>query len=67
MARNLKSIRDTAADGPFSEGQLRWYIFNAASNGLNDVGAVVRVQRRVYIDVDRFNDWIESQNQRVLA
>ena len=62
MARNLKSIRNKATAGPFTEGQLRWYVFNSKSNGLDDVGAIVRVQRRVYIDEDRFNDWIERQN-----
>lgn len=52
-----------SASGPFTQNQLRWWIFNAATNGLNDSGAIVRVQRRIYIDVDRFDEWIDRQNK----
>lgn len=62
MRRNLKTIPELAAGGPFTEGQLRWFIFQAAGNGLTQADAVVRVGRRVYIDVDRFGDWIDKQN-----
>jgi hypothetical protein len=62
MKRNLKTVAEFAAAGPFSQGQLRWWIFNAANNGLSH--AIVRVQRRIYIDVDKFEAWIDSQNQQ---
>ncbi len=42
-----------------TEGSLRWLIFNAEENGLNQ--ALVRVGRRVLIDVDAFNAWLESR------
>lgn len=67
IKRNLQSVAGLAADGPFSEGQLRWWIFTSASNGLDVANAVVRVGRRVYIDLDRFNDWIEQQNRARLV
>ena len=60
----LKSVTEYAAAGPFSEGQLRWWIFNATTNGLDEVAAIVRVQRRVYVDIDRFEEWILRQNSR---
>ena len=63
MKRNLEAVTILAAKGPFSEGQLRWWIFTSASNGLNAANAIVRVGRRVYIDLDRFDDWIEQQNR----
>ena len=62
IKRNLQTVASLAASTPFSEGQLRWWIFMASSNGLEAASAVVRVGRRVYIDIDRFNDWIEQQN-----
>jgi hypothetical protein len=62
IKRNLQTIAAVAAASVFSEGQLRWWIFMATSNGLDAVNAVVRIGRRVYIDIDRFNDWIEQQN-----
>ena len=62
MQRNLKTVPNFAADGPFTEGQIRWFIFNAQSNGLAAAAAVVRVGRRVYLDVDKFETWIDRQN-----
>jgi hypothetical protein len=62
IKRNLQTVASVAASTPFSEGQLRWWIFMGSSNGLEAASAVVRVGRRVYIDIDRFNDWIEQQN-----
>ena len=62
MKRNLQTVTSVVAGGPFSEGQLRWWIFTSKQNGLDAVNAVVRVGRRVYIDVDKFADWIEQQN-----
>ncbi|WP_108473180.1 DNA-binding protein [Rhodanobacter thiooxydans] len=59
MNRNLKSVTQFAAESPFTEAQVRWWIFNAATNGLQS--AVVRIGRRVYIDVDAFSAWVDAQ------
>lgn len=59
MQRNLKSVAQFATDSPFTEAQVRWWIFNATTNGLQS--AIVRIGRRVYIDVDAFALWVESQ------
>ena len=67
MSRNLQSVAQFAASGPFTQNQLRWWIFQAADNGLAASGAIVRVQRRIYLDVDKFEAWIESQNQHAEA
>jgi len=61
--RNLQTIKDFAARGPFSESQLRWFVFNSERNGLAAAGALVRVgSRRVYIDIDGFDRWLVAQN-----
>ena len=67
MRRNLKTVTAVAADGPFSEGQLRWFVFREHDNGLAKLGAVVRVGRRVYLDIDKFEAWITKQNQKRTA
>jgi hypothetical protein len=67
MSRNLQSVAQFAASGPFTQNQLRWWIFQAAQNGLDASGSIVRVQRRIYIDVDAFEKWIDSQNERTAA
>ena len=60
--RNIRTVRQFKNEFPaFTEGGLRWLIFNAASNGLDDHDVLVRVGRRVYLDVDRFFEWIDSQ------
>ena len=64
MNRNLKSVADFASTGPFTEHQLRWWIFNRANNGLDAAKAIVRIGgRRVYIDVDAFERWIDANQQ----
>lgn len=67
MARNLKTVRDFASAGPWTESQVRWWIFQAEHNGLAKAGAIVRLGRRVYVDIDRWSDWVDSQNQRAPA
>lgn len=62
MARNLKTVSQFAGQTPFTEAQLRWWIFHADSNGLAEAGAVVRIGRRVYLDTDGFDRWITRQN-----
>lgn len=37
---------------------IRWDIFNAARNGLEEAGAIVRRGRRVYVVVPRYRDWL---------
>lgn len=61
MKRDLKTVAAFAEAGPFTEAQLRWWIFNEANNGLQAHGAVVRIGRRVYIDTAAFDRWIEAQ------
>lgn len=56
----LRTVKQVAAACPaFSVGSLRWHIFNAESNGLRV--ALVKVGGRVYIDLDRFEQWLETQ------
>jgi hypothetical protein len=67
VPRNLNSLSERVKKGPFSEGQYRWWIFNAENNGMAESGAIVRIGRRIYIDEDGFNRWIESQQRREAA
>lgn len=41
-------------------GGLRWQIFNEHDNGLAESGAIVRNGRTVWIDEDRYFDWLRS-------
>jgi hypothetical protein len=62
--RPLKTVSEFSQQGPFSEGQTRWMIFNEQENGLAAAGAIVRIGRRVYIDTDKFDAWIDKQNHQ---
>jgi len=65
MEPRLETVRTLARKYPdvFSEGGLRWQIFNADKNGLNESGAIIRLGRKVMIDSDRYFDWLYSQNR----
>ncbi len=54
--RTVKQV--TQARPAFTEASLRWLIFNAERNGLNQ--ALVRIGRRVLIDLERFDHWLED-------
>ena len=59
--RDLKTVQQFCDKYPFmTEGGLRWQIFNAKTNGLNEAKAIVRPGRRVLIDVPRYFDWIDD-------
>ncbi len=43
----------------FSQGCIRWLIFNGARNGFNRV--VRRVGRKIVLSLKEFNSWVEAQ------
>ena len=70
---SYKTVEQFSNDNPcFTPSALRNLIFKAnernstngviAGNGLLEVGAIVRIGRKVLINEDRFYQWIESQN-----
>ena len=61
--RNLATIREIDEDtsNPFKASTLRQWVFYGESNGFAEV--IFRVGRRIYIDLDRFDRWLEEQNQ----
>lgn len=61
--KNLRTVKGLAAEsrGTFTEPALRWLIFKANENGLD--AALVRVGRKVLIDVEGFNKWLAGQQK----
>ena len=58
-APDLRTVKQVARERPvFTVASLRWLIFNAETNGLDS--ALVRIGRRVLIDLERFDQWIEG-------
>lgn len=49
----------------FTEGGIRWLIFNEENNGLKESGAIYRVGRRVYVNPHKFFGWIEKRQTKV--
>ena len=43
VTRRLKSVSQFASEQPFTEPQIRWWIFQSERNGLASAGAVVRL------------------------
>ncbi len=72
--QRLRSIPQLAKDAPaLGETKLRELVRNAASNGLDEFGVIVRVPQkpggkraaRPLIDIERFEAWWEAQRQTV--
>lgn len=63
---HISTVRQLKEKYPFlTEGSIRAWIFNAASNGFHR--CIVRIGRRVYIDEIEFSRWIKSQNYSIPA
>lgn len=70
--RRVGTVRQTAQAYPaFSDAALRDLIFKAADrfnskgqrikgNGLADAGAIIRIGRKVLIDFDAFEAWLDQ-------
>lgn len=61
MSKKLARVSAVARNYNFTEAQIRWWIFQAAENGLAAKGAIIRIGRAVFIDQDLFDAWLESQ------
>lgn len=59
---DLMTVKQTVENyAIFSEGALQWHLFHREQNGLNK--AVVKIGRRIFLDRDRFEEWIESKRE----
>ncbi len=54
-----KNIPLKYPDANITESSIRWLIFNAKENGFST--CVVRMGRKVLIDLDRFEAWLDNQ------
>ena len=64
--------------GVFTQASLRHLIFQSKNrldsrgvtihgNGLEEIGAIIRVGRSLYIDLDRFDAWLDSHRTSIPA
>jgi hypothetical protein len=61
----LNTVQQFCQANPWeTPGGLRFKIFNAKNNGLQESGAIVRIGRKVLINVPRYFGWIESQQNK---
>lgn len=64
IAHNLRAVEQMPEEFPYlTKGALRWLLFHRETNGLNM--AVVRVGRRLFIDIEKFSEWLESHREVV--
>lgn len=56
---NLMTVKQLAVAYPaFTEPMIRWWIFNAYTNGFNV--CIIRIGGRVLIDRAAFEHWLEA-------
>lgn len=61
-SRRLSSVKNLPGkypDAGFTESSIRWLIFNGNENGFNS--CVVRLGRKVLIDLEKFEQYMDEQ------
>lgn len=48
----------------FTEPSFRWLRFNGEENGFNS--CVVKVGRKVLLNIERFEPWLESKSEEIV-
>lgn len=65
-AQNILTVSQLAELNPaFSEATLRWWIFNAETNGFSK--CLVRIGGRVFIDRHAFENWLEEHREESIS
>ena len=61
MTKRLAAVKQIPEiyPGIFSQSSIRWLIFNENTNGFSC--CIRRVGRKVLIDLDEFEKWIDQQ------
>lgn len=61
--KRFSTVKETAKaySDAFSEASIRWLIFNERINGFSC--CVKRIGRKVLIDLDQFEAWIDKQGR----
>ncbi|MEW8506892.1 MAG: hypothetical protein AB2598_09295 [Candidatus Thiodiazotropha sp.] len=58
-----RTIKQFVKDHPaFTEGGIRYEIFNCEINGLRESGAILRNGRKLLIHVPRYFRWLDEKN-----
>lgn len=60
--RKLSTVRNLPSQYPdagFTESSIRWLIFNSSENGFNH--CIRRAGRKVLIDLDAFEEWMDNE------
>lgn len=59
----IRTVKQFVAENPaFTYGGMRKLIYFEDTNGMKASGAVLRIGRKVLIDVDCFYNWLKNQN-----
>lgn len=61
---DLLNVTQLAQQYPFSESALRNLLHHRKQNGL--AGAVVKIGRRIYINKNEFDQWLNNQKEEEL-
>lgn len=60
----ILSVEQTAEQIPaLTQAAIRWHLFNRQTNGLSESGAVIKVGRRVLIDLPNYIEWLKAQGE----
>jgi len=65
-AENIVTVSQLAERNPaFAETTIRWWIANAEKNGFGI--CLIRIGGRVFIDMEKFEKWLENHRVEKLS
>ena len=56
---SVKNLPNLYPDADFTNGGIRWWIFNGKENGLNS--CIIRIGNKILIDLDKFEQWLDKK------
>ena len=60
----IYTVEQTANKIPaLTEPAIRWHLFNREQNGLKDHGAIIKIGRRIFIDLPKYLEWLKSSSK----
>ncbi len=65
--KNLITVEKLIEKYPviLSVGSVRWWLHQRNKNGLKDSGAIIKIEKKLFIDEVKFIDWLQKNKMKV--
>jgi hypothetical protein len=67
MARKLQTVATFATERGLTEAQVRHLLARRLENGMVAAGVALQLGRRVMLDGEKFDAWLDAQQPQAIA